>query len=228
MTQVRRIQQFGFTLLEMLLALGLMAMLMLAMTQLMSQGAEIWNNSDRDIRAVENDKIAIDFIRKMLQRAKPINWREADDEGKRSKVFVGKQDELLFAAPLPIVGAEQLGIYLFSISARKTDEYVNKAIVVKYWPLDETSLKKTQENKAASEVIMTDVEQLTFAYFGDKDYSDGLQDPEWQDEWEAVRDFPLAVKLSVKRSRFNPDDPDMAERMAWDGIVFNILQRSLR
>ncbi len=218
----------GFTLLEMLLTLGLMAMLVIGITQLMSQGAEVWNNSDRDIRAVENDKIALDFIRKMLLKAKPINWKTGDEEGKISKTFVGKPNELYFAAPLPVVGAEKLGIYLFMVSAQKTDEYLNKALVVDYWPLDEESLEKTLEGKKNSEVIMTDVDSVSFRYFGDKDYVDGLKDPEWQNDWESVRDFPLAVELSMKRSQFDAEDPESLERMAWQGVVFNVLQRSLR
>lgn len=218
----------GFTLLEMLLSLGLMAMLMLATTQLMTSGAEIWNNSDRDIRAVENDKIALNFIRKMLQRAKPINWREANEDGVRSKTFVGKEKILYFAAPLPVAAAEELGIYLFALEAKKTDEYTHKALVVTYWQLNEESFDKTMENEAASEVIMTEVEQVNFSYFGDQDYSDGLKDPKWQEQWEMVRDFPLAVKMQLKRAHFDAENPDMAERMAWDGVVFNILQRSLR
>ncbi len=224
-----RIKTAGFTLLEMLLALALLSMLMLAVTQLMSQGAEVWSNSDRDIRAVENDKIAINFLRKMLLRAKPITWRQSNEEtGARSKVFVGNDDALHFAAPLPVAGSKQRGIYLFSVSAQKTEQYKNKAMVVSYRRLDEESLAKTMENEPVSEVIMTDVERLSFSYFGDKDYSDGTDKPIWQSDWDQVRDFPLAVKMSVQRSRFDADDPDAAERMAWDGLVFAILQRSLR
>lgn len=229
--------QRGFTLLEMLIALGLMAMLVVGMMRLMAQGTAVWSNSDRDIRAVENDKIAIDFIRKMLHKAKPMNWGGGLNsdyllfnpiEGTNEKIFVGKADALYFAAPLPASDAEHLGIYLFKIAAQQTDEYANKALVVSYWLLGEESLDKTLEGKKKSEVIMTDVDSVSFRYFGNKDSAGGLGDQEWQSDWEEMSHFPLAVEMSLKRSKFDPENPESVERVAWQGLVFSVLQRSLR
>lgn len=218
----------GFTLLEMLLALGLMSLLMLALTQLMSQGAEVWNNSDRDIRAVENDKIALDFLRKMIQRAQPIDWKNGDENGQINKVFVGDANALSFAAPLPVAGSDALGIYFFTVTAQQTQEYPQPAMLVSYRPLDEESLEATLKNEAQTEVIMTEVEQVTFSYYGDKDSMDGTDSPEWNDSWRAATEFPQAVKMHTERSAFDADNPDSAERMTWDGVVFEIFQRSLR
>lgn len=217
----------GFTLLEMLLVLGFMASLMLATTQLISQGASVWSSSDFSIRAVENDKVALNFIRKMFNRAKPLNWEDAES-GKVSKMFVGEPEKVFFVAPLPIVGADQLGLYLFSLSVEKTDEYVNKGLVVSYWPLNEASLEKTLENEKSTEVIMTDVESMTLSYFGDRDYRDGLKNPEWHEDWIEIHDFPLAIKMTLERSELDEENPDANVRMAWDGLVFSLLQRSIR
>lgn len=215
----------GFTLLEMMLALGLIATLMLALTQLLSQSATTWNNSNKTIQAIENDEIAINFIRKILNRAKQTGWR-SDDEISFVKDFIGQPDQFYFAAPLPVAKAEQLGIYLFSFSVEKTEEYKNKSLVVSYWKLDEESFEKTLENKKYRDVIMTDVEQIELSYFGDKEYNDGLDLPIWHSDWDAASGFPLAIKLTIKRSSANINILDDIPRTQWNNLTFTLLQRT--
>lgn len=227
MTREKIGQEKGFTLLEMLLVLGLVAGLMLALTQLLSHTASVWSDSNESIQTIENDEIAINFIRKMLTRARPIDWK-SNEEGRVTKTLVGLNDKLYFAAPLPITGAEQLGLYLFAIHVEKTDTQVNKALVVSYWALNEESLDETLAGEKYSDVIMTDVDSVSFRYFGDRDYRDGLRTPIWHDDWEAVKDFPLAVQMSLTRTPTDPDDETAIPRITWKDLTFTILQRSIR
>lgn len=235
---------YGFTLLEMLLVLALMATLMLAVTQLMSQTATVWNDSDRDIRALENDKIALNFIRRMLDRAKPVSWQPqqqqfnavangfinnnttVETQNVPKRTFIGEADKFYFAAPLPAV-AEQMGMYLFSIRVGDNEYGKNSALLLDYWLLDNESMEKTLQNPKNTEVLMTDVSSISLSYFGDNDYSDGPDQPDWHGEWQALRDPPLALRMDIKRSAYDEDDSDSLLRRDWQGLTFGILQRSL-
>lgn len=217
----------GFTLLEMLLVLGLVAVLMLTLMQLLSQTATIWGDSNEEIQRIENDELALSFIRKMFDRTTPVNW-DANETGLISKAFLGKEKQLYFVAPLPISAAEHLGLYLYSLSVEKSPTQVNHALVISYWPFNPASLEKTLESERRHEVIMTDVAAITFRYFGDKDYSDGLDTPIWHDNWEAAGDLPLAVQLSIRRTPPDHTDDTAVPRLPWHDLTFNLLQRSLR
>ncbi len=216
----------GFTLLEMLLVLGLMAMLMLAVMQLMSQTASAWDGSEQTMRAVENDKIALNFIRKMLDKAKPLSWQHSEDDSSVSKTFVGEENTVYFAAPLPAV-SEKAGMYWFAIHAGQSPHYQRPALLIDYWLLDDESKEKTLANKKSTEVLMTDVEKITFSYYGDNDYSDGTNNPAWQHEWRDLADPPLAIRMDIKRSRDDENDSDAIPRRDWQGLVMRVLQRSL-
>lgn len=217
----------GFTLLEMLLVLGLVAVLMLTLMQLLSQTATLWNDSNEEIQHIENDELALSFIRKMFNRATPVNW-EPSETGLVSKAFLGKEKQLYFVAPLPISAAEHLGLYLYSLTVEKPPTQVNQALVINYWPFNPASLEKTLENEKRQEVIMTEVAAISFRYFGDKDYSDGLDTPIWHDDWEAAGDFPLAVQLTIQRTPRDSADTTALPRQPWHDLTFNLLQRSLR
>ncbi len=224
---MKRYSARGFTLLEMLLVLGLMAMLMLAVMQLMSQTASAWDGSEKSIRAVENDKIALNFIRKMLDKAKPISWRRSEDDSLVSRTFVGEEDVFYFAAPLP-AASEKTGMYWFAIHAGQSPHYQRPVLLIDYWLLDDESKEKTLANKKSTEVLMTDVEKITFSYYGDNDYSNGTDDPVWQHEWRDLADPPLAIRMDIKRSRYDENDSDAIPRRDWQGLVIRVLQRKLR
>lgn len=217
----------GFTLLEMLLVLGLVAALMLALTQLLSQSATVWNKSNRTIRAIENDEIAIHFMQKLFERTTPIDWRGQSGTAV-TKAFVGLNERVYFVAPLPITGADQLGLYLFSIGVEKDKTQDSRAIVISYWALNEGGLEETLTNEKSSEVIMTEVEQLTLQYYGDKDATDGVDEPSWNDSWEDRREMPQAIRMTIERSDVNLDDVETLAREQWNDLTFILLQRSLR
>ncbi len=75
---------------------------------------------------------------------------------------------------------------------------------------------------------MTDVEKITFSYFGDNDYSDGMNNPAWQHEWQDLANPPLAIRMDIKRSRYDENDSDAIPRREWQGLVMRVLQRKLR
>ncbi|RPH96994.1 MAG: prepilin-type N-terminal cleavage/methylation domain-containing protein [Lysobacterales bacterium] len=90
----------GFTLVELLLALGLMSMLLAmaygglrAATRAADRGQTILQDSGRI-------RMAHQFVRKQLNQMMPLVFAESEDRTERS-VFLGSADRIRFVAPMP-------------------------------------------------------------------------------------------------------------------------------
>jgi|GEM_PF-6491976 len=229
MKQPRQQLSKGFTLLEILLVLPMVALLLLAVVQLMSQSADLWRNNARDIKAIENDKIALAFIRKLLDNAVPVNWK-VQQNGQSKRIFIGKSDALYLVAPLPIAASQyRPGLYLFSLMVEQGKIYQNPALHINYWPLVEKNLDETLKGKKSTEVIMTDVKHVDFSYYGDKNQPGSQSAPSWHNDWQDNKRFPLAVKMSIART--TPEHylaTDNYQRFAWQDVVMTIRHRHSR
>lgn len=218
----------GFTLLEILIALGLTTLILVAVMKLLAYGAEVWYDSDATIRATENDTIAMGFMRKMLENAKPLVWAEGPQGA--SITFEGREDILYLAAPLPVANAQAMGVYVFAFTVETSAEVDNSALVVKYWPLSETSLAETLAGPEASEVLMTDVSRVRFEYYGYPPDATPEVDiaPQWLSEWTEGTAFPLAVRLTIDRVDDNDSRFDTPVRASWENVVIGLNQAALR
>ena len=90
----------GFTLVELLLALGLMSMLLAlaygglrAATRAADRGQTILQDSGRV-------RMAHQFVRKQLNQMMPLVFAESEDRTERT-VFLGSADRIRFVAPMP-------------------------------------------------------------------------------------------------------------------------------
>lgn len=219
----------GFTLLELLLALGLVAMLMLGITQLMTQAVTLWGESEQDIMSLESDKMGIDFVRKILLTATPLQWYDADLEAPES-TFSGDAGHLYLVGTLPIANAEHLGMYLFDFSVKKVAYLQNSALVISYRPLQEESKADTLATESVSEVVLTDVRQVHFEYYGyanpENQPESDEDEPSWQSDWQARYTLPFAVRMRL--TRIQPDkESDLPARIDWGTLTFGILQRDM-
>lgn len=195
-----RTRSWGFTLLELLVAMTLLALLSGLLFGGLSFGVRVWEKGDAELEKLAELQIAQSLVRRVISRA--LSSELAEDEGQDAGTLLGTVDGLRLVGPAP---AQSLpgGIYQLSL---RLDEAQEKRRLVMGWrllrPRDEDS--ETDEDEKDKEenivVLVDDVAEVTFAYFGVADQDAG---PEWWDRWENVPGLPQLVHIEIT---FNDGD----------------------
>lgn len=218
-----------------MIALTLMMSLVLATMQVYQYGVDSWNRGDEILTETDVDTVTFSFMRKMFGKLVAENWvpkrptNPRDSFGQTQenyKVFDGNHQKMRFAAPLPVHHGKDLGIFLFEFDVDQLPGDVTKSLVVRYYPIEWESLEKTLDQEPKTEMLMPNVKRIKLAYYGDKDLSNGDDDPQWEDDWEKQFYLPLAVRISIERS-----EPPEGERMRADDyneIVIRLARRYVR
>jgi general secretion pathway protein J len=193
----RHAGEAGFTLVELLIALTLMALLTTLIFGTLRLAAQAWSRVDdrtsgaADLWAVE------DVLRHALSAAYPA-YASADPND-RSVAFQGDAASLALVAPLPqAIGAGIPAQMRFFIAATDT----SRALVMA-WHLDlpaADSGAALPENRLR---LLDHVRSIHFAYFGTAAAGGA---PIWQEEWTGRDRFPDLVRVSIERD--NPSLPD--------------------
>lgn len=108
----------GFTLVELLVAMGLMIILVTILAQIMATASDVYDLSSRRAQVYSSGRIALDVVEEDITHAIPLTYSIPDANGEFPLGLVS--DELVFEArslPLPA-----------TIQTSPTDEYTNRYI----------------------------------------------------------------------------------------------------
>jgi general secretion pathway protein J len=193
----------GFTLLELLVAMTVLAVLTGLLATSVSFGARIWEREQAELEQWAELQMVQDVIRRTLGEAWPLGVPTGT--GTQNAGFVGTSGSIHFFGPPPaqsLVG----GIYQYGLLSRAGPEGVSLVLT---WGLrnpDGTQrtarrgrigLNRRSDNVDVKEIIL--VARLTsaeFSYFGNSDDEDQA-DARWRDRWEAAK-LPLLVRVHVQ------------------------------
>lgn len=220
-------QQTGFTLLEIMLALGLTSMLMLGAISFLQQGVMAWTKSDAIITESERELIAMNFLRKTVAGAYAVEVESDEEEGKTLSAFLGQGNAVYLVGNLPVHHGKPMGLYLFGFMLENVEESDYQALIVKYWPVNWQSLGETQSVEPEHEVLLEGVESLSLEYFGN--VAEPMEEPllEWSSDWIEKSELPMAVRLNLTRRELNESE----ERPAlpnWQNIYIKVAHRYIK
>lgn len=181
-TRPRRGREAGLTLLEMLVALGLLGLLLALLQDGFTLGHRVWDRAASRLGPrIDAVEAAQSLLRDRLARAHPA-FTLADD-GRVS--LEGDARSLVFDAPAPLVLGQ--GTYLRYRLA--VDEAGGLALA---W-LPDTERSRLAE--PARSVLLEGVAGLDLAYFGARR---GLSaPPRWHDSWRGQPAMPALIRLRV-------------------------------
>lgn len=263
-------QQRGFTLLEIMLALGLTSVIMLGAMSFLSQGVNAWTKSDAMITASERELIAMNFLRKTIAESYAVEVGINEDTGavdaavgaanaaadgsdttvsaadvgvtEKMTAFWGESDKLYLVGTLPVHHGKPMGLYLFGFMVEDVPESEETALVVKYWPIDWTSIEATLATEPDYEMLLDGVTAMSLEYFGNVEDDNGelasstapvaateANEPvlEWTSNWIEKEELPMAVKLSLTRSEFN-EDSERPPYPNWQDIYIKVAHRYIK
>ncbi len=196
MTPARLSPDAGFTLIEMIVSLALLAMLMALVPstlQLARRGPAIGAQLDRHAAT----EAALAFIAQRLAEATPIFQR--GDDGRLQVIFSGTPESVGFVAPVRFAGGENgLGRFDIRLGSGDTDE---RGVVLSWHTMrtaaqDLASGEHGPDTSAAekSRVLIRAASSLRLQYYGSLEEGGA---PEWAGSWTRTDSLPEMVELTV-------------------------------
>ena len=187
--RVRASAEAGFTLAELLVAMTLLGLISVALFGGLRFGARAWEvgiqraDDQSQVEAVQN------VLRRQLDRAKSFPLED------QSMSFMGDRERLRFSAP----AASNFGpggFYRFELLA--VEDRGRGDLVLRWW-IERSDLEES-EAEASERVLLSNIDGLSFEYFGDPERS---RQSDWQESWE---EFDLPPELIAVRVGFPEDD----------------------
>jgi general secretion pathway protein J len=191
------IDQAGFTLVEMLVALMLLATIAMLMLLGYQTVVPAWRRTEVRSDMAREFQIAHDFLRNHLSQAYPAVVGEL---GARNVDFQGSGNALEFLAPLPQgSGASVIARYRIYASSEGT-------LRISSW-LGFGERAAFSANEPSETVILSDLSAAQFSYFGSDEAS---QAPHWQVSWSGRKTLPQLIKVHLARHDGRPPGwPDL-------------------
>jgi len=195
-SQVGCVRSRGFTLLEVLMAVVLLALLMtLALTSIRT-AIQASRSGEALIARSEQSRTVQGFLRRQLAQALPIAYEQLADAGTERR-FAGSADEVVFVATMPGY-LSRGGAHVQTLSlvgnGRGQRLQFNHAQLNGYDPED-------PQFGAEPVVLMEGISSGRFE-FRELDETGELGD--WSSDWETSERLPLMIRLVLE---FDRDDP---------------------
>lgn len=171
--------QRGFTLLELMIAMTMLAAIIGIMTGALTMAYKTMEKGERKVENLERKKIVFSLIESQIQS---IFSSYYTDQGEKKSRFVGEKDSLVFASNYSIwqgAGGNCLVSYFI-----KTNDQGRSFLYVE---------EKILGTDAANEARLTkDYESITFDYY----LKNSLEEGKWVDRWpDDEKDMPRKIRI---------------------------------
>ncbi|MFI3154679.1 MAG: prepilin-type N-terminal cleavage/methylation domain-containing protein [Methylococcaceae bacterium] len=182
-------RQYGFTLIEVLIAMTLLSIMVVLLFSSLRICAQSWEQGENKITEVNEVAVVYNFFQRHLSSAIPL-WDDFTKKEERTFSFQGKKQSLQFVSAFP-ASAGRSGMQLFSIEQQQEDdEQVIKVTLTPFFPAAEG-----EEWQSEEVVLLRHVSDFSLSYFGVA-VDDGGENS-WQDEWLERDAQPQLVKISI-------------------------------
>ncbi len=213
----------GFTLVELVVAMVLLAVMMLLLYAGISFALRAWDAGDTHGRRTADSRIGENFLRRELTEIFPMRWKDATA---LKLAFEGESQRLRFvssrAAGITLGGLSLVGVEVEGDARARTRHLVMRRAM----PDDEAKDFRPLD-QAERSIIIADVDNVVFGYFGSvNDFSE----PQWTETWPYPGRVPQMVRMRVKTAG-GTALPDMVVRVMLGeeaGCLENSFQRMCR
>ncbi|MEN9425221.1 MAG: hypothetical protein RL122_2604 [Pseudomonadota bacterium] len=182
-------KQRGFTLLEMLISLGLVSLLFLALFASFNTMARGWDAADTRLNKTEDMRLITDFLRRQLGQAMVVRIKGEKEE--RVYAFEGTATSLRYVAPLQPL-QHQGGVFLIELNIVAAKD--GKKLEMLFAPYRPELTWEEAFKDAEPVLVFEGLKDAGFAYFGAEEEG---KDPDWTSDWEDIPRYPDMLKLTL-------------------------------
>ena len=213
----------GFTLIEVLVAMVLLATIMLLMYSGLSFSLRSWDATDINGRRTADRRLGENFLRRELSELFPMRWKDATQV---KVAFEGGTERLRFVSQRP-AGLQAGGLSLVGIEVEENREKHTRDVVMMRAMPDDEAKDFGPLDKGERHLVFAGVERVEFGYFGSENE---FADPKWHDTWDFAGRIPELVRMRV-RAADGSVLPEMVVRVVLGeeaGCLENSFQRLCR
>ena len=185
-TNPRRRAQ-GFTLLELTIALVLVALIGAVLYGSLSLAGDSWSRGESKVQKVNEMRSAEDFLRRTLTSQHPLRFQKVLE---KPMYFLGTREALSYAAALP--GRAGGGMYYFRITAGNDGRLTLARVIPDY-----SALALPDFGNAEFSVLADGIASVRFGYFGRDPGSADTVSPTWRDRWDDPQRLPDLIRIDV-------------------------------
>jgi general secretion pathway protein J len=190
----------GFTLLEVLVAVVIMAVIMTTAFGALRLGGRSWEAGVSRASDNERFRAVADLLRRQVHQVIPMSWPE--DKEKRI-AFEGASNQLRFIAPAP-KQHRQAGLFEYGMSARR--EGVDTDLVLSFIPFNPDAEAFQRPARDQQVLLVEGLQRVTFEYFGSPGNAGvrgrartSAQPPSWQPRWAAdATRYPQLIRVRLE------------------------------
>jgi general secretion pathway protein J len=188
----------GFTLLELLISLTIVAMIVVIIFGAFRVGVRAWEKGEAEVDLRQRERIVLDLIKRQLSS---LCLTEVQNRDQQIIAFKGDPKSIAFASGAPLTPGSRHGlVYVKYVVTRKTED--NRERLAMY----ESSLlfpdRKTGTGSPEDDdffELLSGMKSIVFEYL--KSRPDEKESP-WQESWDPEIDkgVPRAVRITLKEN----------------------------
>jgi len=181
----------GFTLLELIVALTLLAVMASILYGALGYAGRSWEGGEAKTEATAGMRLSHGFLRAQLESQHPMRMRKMPDY---PLLFNGTRDELRFAAALParVSGG---GIWYYRLRVSGDDDHSRLVLERSLPDVDAAALPEF--DKSERSILAEDVKELRVGYFGYDTAASRTTAPTWRERWDDPNRLPLMIRIDV-------------------------------
>ncbi len=189
-------QERGFTLIELTVALLLMALIASLLYGTLSLAGTSWNRGEAKAQQSSEMRLTEGFLRRTLGAQHPLRMHKAVSQ---PLYFAGTRDTLAYAAAL--TGRAGAGMYYFRVAVTPNGESSRLTLARVIPDYEATQLPEFGDDFS---VLADDIAEVRFGYFGRDPGASNLVTPTWRDHWDDPQRLPDLISVDVTPVRGTP------------------------
>jgi general secretion pathway protein J len=173
----------GFTLLELIISITLVAIIVLIISVAANLGYRSFNSGEKKMNAVERLRSSLTIIDAQIQSGVPLTLEEG---GVKQYYFAGEQDSLKFSTNYSIWGGQR-GYVIVNYRV-DTDDRGKRTLFASEYKVGMENQKETK--------LLEGFDEITFDYYK-QDATE--EEGEWITQWVGEEMMPIRIRINLVR-----------------------------